>query len=507
MPYDFFMNPFLRFIYFFLLALVCSCANIVMPTGGERDVLPPKAVASYPGMRDTAFHDNKIAIKFNEFVEWNNPNQNIIISPFIDGEILTKIQGKTVFIQPRNGFLPNKTYSIQLNNAIKDFHEGNLLPEFALKFSTGSHLDSSNVKINIQNIEKADATNALIVFCNDSKDFFEKKYHYISLASKGMAQFDNLDTRSYAVFAFLDSNFNKKWDENERVGFLNQKISKRDTSHEIQLFPQILKKNVALVDNIQFSSFDLNFLQDVRNLDVMSPRIKAIVLNPKKFKILFSPLEGVGKFIYKADGIIDTIDYKNNEQKVSFEWIGKSSAGDIEKMRFDSVEIQWNAKISKVDLNKISLKKDTNTVKLNGLIEGDKWILTNLEPNSNYKLILDSGALFASKFISKKMEYSFATFDKNQIRESINIKIDGSTKDWIAEIWVNQKRMFFDVSQNPVISLKNVTNSALNFVFFEDKNKNGKWDSGDVRKAVQPEKLIRKELKLEGIQGLYTISL
>jgi hypothetical protein len=44
-------------------------------------------------------------------------------------------------------------------------------------------------------------------------------------------------------------------------------------------------------------------------------------------------------------------------------------------------------------------------------------------------------------------------------------------------------------------------------VFFYDKNKNGKWDSGDVRIGLQPEKLIRKELKLEGVQGLYTISL
>jgi hypothetical protein len=55
--------------------------------------------------------------------------------------------------------------------------------------------------------------------------------------------------------------------------------------------------------------------------------------------------------------------------------------------------------------------------------------------------------------------------------------------------------------------LKNVITSTLSFVFFYDTNKNGKWDSGDVRKAIQPEKLIRKELKLEGVQGLYTISL
>ena len=329
----------------------------------------------------------------------------------------------------------------------------------------------------------------------------------MSMASKGQALFDNLDAKSYYLFAFLDSNFNKKWDENERVAFSDARISRKDTLNQLLLFPQTIEKNTTIADNFQFGSFDLNFVQSVKNLEIISPRIQSVFIHPKKYKILFPPLENAGKLIIKVDGIPDTIEYKANEKKVDFEWVGYDRSRETEKMRFDSIEIQWNAKISKVDFNKITLKKDTTTVKLNGFIEGDKWMLTNLEPNSNYTLIIDSGALFASKFINKKMEYTFATFEKNQIREAINIKVEGNTKDWIAEVLVNKKRIFFDISQNPVLSLKNVTNSALNFIFFMDTNKNGKWDSGDVRKAIQPEKLIRKELKLEGVQGLYTISL
>jgi hypothetical protein len=501
------MRGFYRLFYLFFLALFSSCANIVMPTGGDRDAEPPKAVASYPGMRDTAFTDNKIAIKFNEYVEWNNPNQNIIISPFIDGEILTKIHGKTVFIQPRNGFLPNKTYTIQLNNAVKDYHEGNLLPEFKLRFATGSQLDSSNVQVQVKNIEKEDATEALVVFCKEKNHFFDKKYDYISLATKGITRFDNLDAKSYYVFAFLDSNSNKKWDENERVAFSDARISRKDTLNQLLLFPQTIEKNTAIADNFQFGSLDLNFVQSVKNLQIISPRIQSVFIHPKKYKILFPPLENAGKLIFKVDGIQDTIEYKANEKKVDFEWVGYDRSREIEKLRYDSIEIQWNAKISKVDFNKITLKKDTTTVKLNGFIEGDKWILTNLEPNSNYKLILDSGALFASKYVCKKLEYAITTVEKNLFRETLNIKVDGDTKNALVEVFVNKNRMFFDISQNPLISLKNVINSTLSFVFFYDTNKNGKWDSGDIRKAIQPEKLIRKELKLEGVQGLYTISL
>lgn len=478
-----------------------------MPTGGERDTIPPKAVASYPGVNETGFKDNKIAIKFNEFVEWNNPNQNVIISPFIDGEILTKIHGKTVFIQPRNGFLPDKTYTIQLNNAIKDFNEGIILPSYSHKFSTGNQLDSSNVRIQLKNIEKEDATDALIVFCKDKNSFFEKRYEYISMASKGQALFDNLDAKSYYLFAFLDSNFNKKWDENERVAFSDARISRKDTLNQLLLFPQSIEKNTAIADNFQFGSFDLNFVQSVKNLEIISPRIQSVFIHSKKYKILFPPLDNTGKLIFKVDGIQDTIEYKANEKKVDFEWVGYDRSREIEKLRYDSIEIQWNAKVSKVDLKKIFLKKDTSFVALKGYFEGDKWTLTNLEPNSNYMLIIDSGAMFASKYVSKRIEYAITTVEKNQFRETLNIKVDGDTKNALVEVFVNKKRMFFDISQNSLISLKNVTNSTLSFVFFYDINKNGKWDSGDVRKAIQPEKLIRKELKLEGLQGLYTISL
>ncbi len=478
-----------------------------MPTGGERDTVPPKAVASYPGVNETGFKDNKIAIKFNEFVEWNNPNQNIIISPFIDGEILTKIHGKTVFIQPRNGFLPDKTYTIQLNNAIKDFNEGNILPSYSHKFSTGNQLDSSNVRIQVKNIEKEDATDALVVFCKDKNSFFEKRYEYVSMASKGQAFFDNLDAKSYYLFAFLDSNFNKRWDENERVAFSDARISRKDTMNQLLLFPQTIEKNTAIADNFQFGSFDLNFVQSVNNLEIISPKIQSVFIHSKKYKILFPPLENIGKIIFKVDGIQDTIEYRANDKKVDFEWVGYDRNREIEKLRYDSIEIQWNAKVSKVDLKKIALKKDTSFMPLKGYFEGDKWILTNLEPNSNYTLVIDSGAIFASKYVNKKIEYAIATIEKNQLRESLNIKVDGDTKNAIVEVFVNKKRMFFDISQNPLISLKNVTNSTLSFVFFYDINKNGKWDSGNVRKAIQPEKLIRKELKLEGVQGLYTISL
>ena len=478
-----------------------------MPSGGERDIDPPKPVASYPAVNETGFKDNKIAIKFNEFVEWNNPNQNIIISPFIDGEILTKIHGKTVFIQPRNGFLPEKTYIIQLNNAIKDLNEGNILASYLHKFSSGRQLDSSNVRIQLKNMEKEDATDALIVFCKDKNSFFEKKYEYISMASKGQALFENIDATSYYLFAFLDSNFNKKWDENERVGFSDARISRKDTFTQMLLFQHTLEKNSAIADNFQFGSFDLNFIQDVKKIEIISPRLQAIFIHSKKYKMLFSPLENIGKLIFKVDGIQDTIDYKANDKKNNFEWVGYDRNIETEKLRYDSIEIQWNAKVSKVDLKKIYLKKDTTLVALKGFFEGDKWILTNLEPNSNYTLVLDSGAMFASKYGNNRLEYLFSTIAKNQLKETINIKVDGDTKNGIVELYINKKRLFFDISQNPMISLKNVTNSTLNFTFFYDTNKNGKWDSGNVKKAVQPEQLIRKELKLESVQGLYTISL
>ncbi len=85
----------------------------------------------------------KIVLVFNEYVQLDNIQQNLIVSPnpknvpFIDSKL------KTVTIRLKDSLEPNTTYSINFGNALKDVNEGNASKRFTYIFSTGSHIDGN----------------------------------------------------------------------------------------------------------------------------------------------------------------------------------------------------------------------------------------------------------------------------------------------------------------------------------------------------------------------------
>ena len=134
-----------RHIVFFALAaalLLSACANVVAPTGGAKDVTPPKVTEAVPANQGTGFNGRKIELTFDEYVTLNNANQNVIISPLLKEKPDIKLSGKTVVVKFKEDLRPNTTYTIDFGAAIKDLHEGNQLKDYVYSFSTGDHIDT-----------------------------------------------------------------------------------------------------------------------------------------------------------------------------------------------------------------------------------------------------------------------------------------------------------------------------------------------------------------------------
>src|SRR6185503_6155882 len=129
----------------FLSCLILSGCAVVGagPTGGKRDVAPPKVVKSIPDNRSVNFKGQKIVISFDEFIDLGNVFQEVIISPTLKKMPSIQVNRKDIVINFKDiDLLPNTTYSIQFGKAIKDFNEGNVLRNYRYVFSTGSYLDS-----------------------------------------------------------------------------------------------------------------------------------------------------------------------------------------------------------------------------------------------------------------------------------------------------------------------------------------------------------------------------
>src|SRR5688572_27013821 len=63
------------------LVPLTGCANIIPPGGGPRDSLPPVLMNITPRDSATNFAGGKIVLTFNEFVEVNNLQENLVVSP------------------------------------------------------------------------------------------------------------------------------------------------------------------------------------------------------------------------------------------------------------------------------------------------------------------------------------------------------------------------------------------------------------------------------------------
>src|ERR1700733_14182225 len=157
-----------RILFFFLailtiskvLVLTSGCAQIISPTGGSRDTIPPVLITARPALNTTNFKGNRIILTFDEYILLDQVRDNLLVSPTPKQDPYVDYKLKTVTIKIRDTLQPNTTYRIDLGNAIRDNNENNILKHFAYVFSTGSFIDSLTFsgKVQVAETGKADST-------------------------------------------------------------------------------------------------------------------------------------------------------------------------------------------------------------------------------------------------------------------------------------------------------------------------------------------------------------
>src|SRR5687768_9149340 len=76
----------LLLLFFLILAILKilvlpGCATIVPPQGGPRDSIPPQLIKASPGDSTRNFRGNKIVFTFDEFIDVQNIQQQLLVSP------------------------------------------------------------------------------------------------------------------------------------------------------------------------------------------------------------------------------------------------------------------------------------------------------------------------------------------------------------------------------------------------------------------------------------------
>ncbi|MFC0773931.1 Ig-like domain-containing protein [Terrimonas alba] len=201
--------PFILSILFIPQILVqTGCATIIPPEGGPKDSLPPVLRRADPLDSSLNFSDNKITLVFDEYVNADNYQQELIVSPIPGNTPTVTRKLNTVTVKLRDTLQPNTTYSINFGNTIKDVNESNVLKNFTYIFSTGSYFDSLELAGNVVLAETGELDTTLTVMLHtsniDSAVIKEKPRYITRLDNRGNFRFKNLPPDTFYVYALKD---------------------------------------------------------------------------------------------------------------------------------------------------------------------------------------------------------------------------------------------------------------------------------------------------------------
>ncbi len=248
-----YLSLFWIFIVIVTAISATGCANIIPPSGGPRDSLPPVLIASFPPDSATNYSGNRITLTFDEYINLDNPLENVLISPVPKNNPIIEYKLKNINVRLRDTLEENTTYTIDFGNAIKDVNEGNIFKNFTYIFSTGSRLDDNTLsgQVLLAETGKADSTLIAVLHKNldDSAVAKEKPRYIARIDGKGNFEFKNLPSGTFALYA-IPTGFSKRYDDSTRpFAFAGQAINLDSNLRDVTLYAFEKPKTVIVKPN------------------------------------------------------------------------------------------------------------------------------------------------------------------------------------------------------------------------------------------------------------------
>jgi uncharacterized protein (DUF2141 family) len=408
-------------------------------------------VTAYPPLQSTRFKDNKIVLTFNEYVDVQEIQANVLVSPFpkVNPNITFKL--KTVTVKLKDTLKENTTYAINFGNAIRDNNEGNPYKNFTYVFSTGNTIDSLKLsgKVVMAETGKADSTIAVILYRNahDSMVQTRKPDYLTKLDRDGNFTFTNLSEGQYKVYALKDGDGGKTYNSKIEVfAFYDTEIFVADSTKPVNLFAYAEEKDkkpagtassaskTAAVKNLKYTTSLISFQQDLlSNLDITFNRT---IKTWDSTKIILT--DTTNKIIPNVVSFLDST------------------------KKIITLKAHWTEETA----YRLLINKEAVTDTLNNLLAKSDTIRFKSKSKSDYgSLLLRFSNLDTSKHIVLQ-------FLKNEEVVKSAVINAATWSDKLVEPGEYELRILYD------------------------SNRNGKWDPGSYSKKRQPEKAITLDKNL-----------
>ena len=221
---------FIVFVFFLV-----GCASQSMPTGGPKDITPPKLISTYPADQSTNFNGDMIILEFDEDITTQRLQDELQISPFIEGTYKSTVKRNRLTLKFEKPFAENTTYTFSFGKGVVDFNEKNVPKNIKLAFSTGNKIDSLLITGTISSLmdgKKLENAMVGLYAYNDSEadsfDITNRRPLYFSMTdSMGRYAIENIKSGKYKVYALAEPKDKRDYIYNkntEMIGFYEEPL-------------------------------------------------------------------------------------------------------------------------------------------------------------------------------------------------------------------------------------------------------------------------------------------
>lgn len=520
-----------------IFLFISSCANEAPPTGGKKDIKPPKVRYSNPKNKTLNYTGNTVKIRFEEFIVQTIDPSEVIVSPPLNKNPKYLVNGKNLIVKFPERLKDSTTYTINFGDAIKDINENNILKNFTFVFSTGSVLDSASISGHIINIKEPLKTEDIIVaiYPADSTSGIlrSRPYYFAKTDKTGSYKIQNIHSGAYRMYALKDENLNYIYDQaNELVGFRDSLLILQDSSQLMAdgvLFEsKTAKPKFADAVATGPGSIMISYNAPIKTLklDAEHQRPDDLVEVKTSKDTLIYWFSDV--YALKVNLILTADDSICDTTRVELKYLSRDTASDkklyalkfeIQDVKRDSTQQKTNSRplqspfkpiilnlsrpVVRIDTNKRAYvlndstkKADTISYQLGGNVKRELQLQFTPAAGTPYSLVIpDSSLQDQWGWWNKQLVYSWQTDSKDNYGNILlTLKFDHPEKYYIFKVLDDQQRtvatFYYVGNQERRVTLKNIAAGNYHLQAIEDANKNGEWDSGDIIKMIQPEKII-----------------
>ncbi|MBK9414006.1 MAG: Ig-like domain-containing protein [Bacteroidetes bacterium] len=499
---------------YFLLVLLTSCAIRVDPSGGEKDILPPKVLKTVPENYSINTKPTDIVLTFDEFVQLKDISTQLVVSPLLKYPPESKIKKKSVHIHFLDTLEENTTYTLNFGNSIIDNNEGNPLENYQFVFSTGNVVDSLKISGKIEyafDHKKEKNLLAMIYKGNDDSLPFKQRPNYFAKTNdNGEFTINNIAPGNYKLIALEDKDGNYLYTNGEEnIGYADSRVEAGDEKVQVRLFkeppPLHLNKSVSLspgkvllVFSAAADTVKLNFLSDTTKLEIFS---KEFSDQKDSLTILYKNTEVDSlSFYYFGGKKMDTVDvrlFKQNSQvtgRGKFALLFEPADKTSEHHFYLPYKVMSNHPLVSLNESAFVLKRDTvvvsdyktfftDSIKSSFLIDA-KWV-----EKSEYELFIPPGTatdIYGLKNDTTILEW---TVRPETYYGTMMLKLSAIKANVIVQLLDDND---FVVRQSYVKGDTAIQYSYLDPKLYrvkliDDANGNNMWDSGNLMKKIQPE--------------------